>query len=732
MPRRTDRRRMRLVWAVGPVALGLATALLASPASPLARLTPLVFDSYQRLMPRPSAGAPLAVLDIDETSIAAIGQWPWSRGTLARMVDRLGELGAVTIAFDMVFPEPDRTSPVRLAETWAQDGIDVPAAIRDLPDTDALFAAAIARNPVVAGLVISSENTNELPRPKAGFSFAGADPKSFLPAFTGGVPNLSVLDAGAPGLGFFSFPPSRDGIVRVLPLVANARGTLYPSLSLEALRLAQGAGSFVVRATGAGAESDTGEPAITAVRAGDLDTPTGPSGEVFVWFSGLSDMPTVSAARLLASEPDPALEGEIGGRIVLVGTSAVGLRDLVPTPVDASLPGVRMHAEIIDQIIGGQFLIRPDFARGAEIAMALAAGLVLVAIAAMGGALPVGAATLALLAATLGASWFAFARAQYLIDPILPSAAILATFAVVTPVLLLLTDREKRFVRNAFGHYLSPTLVERLAHDPAALKLGGETRELTVLFSDIRGFTGLSEKLQPDELTALLNGFLTPMTEILLQSEATIDKYMGDAIMAFWNAPLPIEVHPAKACAAALAMVEGLERMNTSRATPLKIGIGLNTGIACVGNLGSTQRFSYSAIGDAVNLASRVEGLTKQYGVAILVTEDVRAAAGSLAFLEIDLVRVVGRLGPVPVHALLGNAQMAASAGFAQTKAAQDRMIAAFRAGDWAETERALDAARKISPQMETLNDLYARRLDAMRHASAPAGWSGVFDAKEK
>lgn len=732
MSRRNDRRRTRLVWGVGLAALALFTTLLASSESPLARLTPLVFDSYQRSLPRPSQGAPVAIVDIDEASLARIGQWPWSRGTLARLVDRLGELGAATIAFDMVFPEPDRTSPLHLARTWAESGIAVPASVAALPDTDALFAQAIARNPVVSGLVLSDENRNALPRPKAGFSFAGADPKAFLTAFSGGVANLASLDAGAAGLGFFSFPPSRDGIVRAMPLVANANGALYPALAVEALRVAQGSGTFVLRATGAGREADTGTPAVTALRVGTLDTPTGPAGEVFIWFSGLPDTPTVSAARLLSQTLDPRLADEIAGRIVLVGTSAVGLRDLVPTPVDASLPGVRVHAEIIDQIVGGQFLVRPDFAKGAEVAMTLIGGLVLIGVAALGGAVPLATATLLLLAGFGSASWLAFSRAQWLLDPVMPAAALLATFAVVTPLLLLLTDREKRFVRGAFGRYLSPTLVERLANDPSALRLGGETRDLTVLFSDIRGFTSLSESLKPDELTALLNGFLTPMTEILLRTEATIDKYMGDAIMAFWNAPLPIGDHPGKACRAALAMVEALEQLNREREAPLRIGIGLNTGPACVGNLGSAQRFSYSAIGDTVNLASRIEGLTKQYGVSILVSDEVRAKAGALAFLEIDLVRVVGRSAPVPVHALFGDEALSASPAFAAAKAAHDRMLGAFRKGDWAETALALATSRALSPDLAKLNAIYEGRLRTLADRPVPEGWTGVFEATEK
>jgi adenylate cyclase len=258
-------------------------------------------------------------------------------------------------------------------------------------------------------------------------------------------------------------------------------------------------------------------------------------------------------------------------------------------------------------------------------------------------------------------------------------------------------------------------------------------RDLTILFSDIRGFTTLSEKLDPDELTALLNGFLTPMTDVLLESQATIDKYMGDAIMAFWNAPLDIEAHPRRACLAALAMVERLETLNREREVPLAIGIGLHRGPACVGNLGSIQRFSYSAIGDSVNLASRVEGLTKGYGVSILVTETVQREAADLAYLEVDRVGVVGRAEPITVYALMGDAALATSQAFRDLSDNHDRMLAAYRNVDLDGAAAALEEVRALAPrQAAGLYDLYAERIAAFRTDPPPAGWDGVYRATKK
>jgi adenylate cyclase len=733
---RRQRREALIVRLYGLTTLiaGLMVATLGQTV--LDRLTVLVFDSYQRVEPRAEAGAPVVLVDIDEASIAEIGQWPWPRTEIATLVNTLGQLGTAAIAFDMVFPESDRTSLRQVVAELRRAGvaIDLPANGASI-DNDAILAAAFTGNRVVAGIAVSNETDRALPPAKIGFSYGGTDPREIIERFRGGVGNLAILGDAASGLGFFSFPPSPDGIVREIPLVASAESQLYPALSIEALRVAQGAGTLILRSTGASGEADTGLPAITALKVGDLEVPTGPKGTFSIYFSGLASMPTVSAAALLDPARRDAFESALAGRIVIVGTSAVGLRDLVATPVAASMPGMRVHAEIIDQILGGTFLSRPDWARGAETLAALLFGLLLILIIPRTSALVSAVGTVGFMAASLALSWLAFRQFRLLIDPILPAVAIGSVFAVTMPVLLLLTNREKRFVRQAFGRYLSPTLVERLADDPAALKLGGVLRDITVLFSDIRGFTTMSEKLDPEALTAILNGFLTPMTEVLLRSEATIDKYMGDAIMAFWNAPLDLADHRRRACLAALEMTRVLKTLSVGggEAGALKVGIGLNAGPCCVGNLGSAQRFSYSAIGDGVNVASRVEGLTKAYGVAILVTENVRAGAADLAFLPVDLVRVVGRAEPLPVFALLGDAARAREPTFTALAAAHGAMIAAYRAGNFTDALASLPLLREIAPEgLQTLYGVYAERLGVLLEQGAPEEWAGVFTARSK
>ena len=729
---RADRRRALSVWIAGLATLAVVLTFGALQRPALDRITNLVFDAYQRLMPRTEAGAPIAVVDIDEASINTLGQWPWPRTTLAQLVDRLGQAGAATIVFDIVFSEPDRTSMAAQAEQLRLAGAQVTLPAGGAVSNDTAFADAIARNSVTLGIAISNETTAPLPKPKGGFAFGGADPKTYLPTFSGGVSNIDELTSAAQGVGSFSFPTGADGVVRTVPLIFSAQGSLYPSLGLEALRVAQGAGSYVVRSTGASGEADTGNAAMVALRDGALDVPTGPMGDFWIYYSGLASMPTVPAIDVLSGDM-AALQAAVGGRIVLVGTSAVGLRDIVSVPMGYSVPGVKVHAEIIDQVVGQTFLTRPDWAQGAELSAAVLLGLVLLFFAGRTGALVTSGVALVLVAIAFGSSWWAFASQRLLLDPLLPGLAVGLSFLVTTPILLLMSDRERAFVRGAFGRYLSPTLVERLSANPQALVLGGEERELTVLFSDIRGFTSMSEKMNPTELTALLNGFLTPMTDILLASEGTIDKYMGDAIMCFWNAPLDIAEHERKACLAALRMVDSLVELNRGRDKLLKVGIGLNSAPCCVGNLGSAQRFSYSAIGDGVNLASRVEGLTKAYGVSVLVTEPTRQAAGDLAFLEVDLVRVVGRADAVPIHTLIGDDTMAKTPAFRALATDHAELIAAYRAADPDRAEAALAKARAhVSEDVAKLYDIYEERIAEMRADPPPAGWDGVFTAKSK
>ena len=701
------------------------------------RLSSLVFDEYQRINPREPAGAPLLIIDIDEKSLDAFGQWPWPRSQIALLVDRLGDLGAAVIAFDIAFAEADRTSLGPTLDELRAAGAEIafPGGAPEL-DNDAVFARTLAANPTVTGLALTNEIESELPAPKAGFAFAGRDPTEILPPYRGGLYNLALFDDAAIGLGFFSFPPAVDGIVRKIPLVAAAHGKLYPSLGMEALRVAQQASNFVVVSTGASGEAEAGAPAIVSMRAGAFEAPTDGAGQLWLYYSGRVSDNTMSASDILTDAADlQALEARVAGHIVLIGTSAVGLRDLVVTPLGSGVPGVAVHAELIDQVLSGTFLSRPDYMPGLEYFLAILVAALLIFTIRPGRPFMGASVATLLFLSIIALSWYLFSGQHVLLDPLLPSLATVLVFVAVTIAQYLTSEREKRFIRSAFGRYLSPAMVNRLSVDPKTLKLGGELKALTLLFCDIRGFTSLSENLDPEGLTRLLNDFLTPMTDELLRSGATIDKYMGDAIMAFWNAPLEVPDHRSAARRAALAMVRRLGELNKETGTAIRIGIGLNTGPCCVGNLGSSQRFNYSAIGDAVNVAARIESITKSYGLSVLLAESVldenSAEENGHVLLEIDSVQVVGRGEPLVLYTVFEEAELEGMSRL-ELERAQSAFLSSYRSGDF---ESAFVQARSLEesapPVLRRLYGVYVARLSEFV-AAPPPDWTGVFRFDQK
>ena len=382
-------------------------------------------------------------------------------------------------------------------------------------------------------------------------------------------------------------------------------------------------------------------------------------------------------------------------------------------------------------------LSRPDFALGVELGVAILAVLILLVLLPILNSVGDALSAFSLSAIVIGAFWYAFSQHHLLLSPLVPVLSILAAYAAGGAADLLLTEKEGRFVREAFSHYLSPAMVDKLADNPDALTLGGEEKELTVLFCDIRGFTSLSEGLDPVELTELLNNFLTPMTTTLLEQGATIDKYMGDAIMAFWNAPIDQADHRQRACEGLLKMREALTTLNASKNRPIAIGIGLNTGSCCVGNLGSSQRFNYSAIGDTVNVSSRVEGLTKQYGLDNLVTHETLEGTTGLASLEIDQVSVVGREQPLTIYTLLGDESLKNSVKFKAHAKTHMKMLDAYKLGDVESGIANMALAGRMAEKLENVSLLnlyaiYGERFADMRENGVPADWDGVFVATDK
>jgi adenylate cyclase len=734
----------RLLYALilGMVILA-ALALRIWDPNPVARLRSLVFDAYQRIDPRAYDPAlPVRIVDIDEESLQKIGQWPWPRSILADLVDKLAADNAAVIGFDIVFPEPDRMSPENALRLWPKTAAveSLREQIEKLPSTDQIFAESIGKAPVALGFV-GTPRSAALPETKAGFAHGGDDPALFAPYFPGAAASLKELQDKAQGSASLNWIPESDQIIRRMPMVVRVGDTLYPSLAAELLRLAQGASTYIVKSSGSSGESAFGEKTgIVKVRVGDFEVPTEANGQMWIRFTPDTKKRYLPAWKVLNGEIGA---DDIAGRIVIVGTSAAGLLDLRATPLEPSVPGVSLHAQAIEQVLQGSYLQRPDFATAAELLYILVLGtliaLLIYRLGALGSAVLCGAA----IAAVIGISWYAFKELGWLVDPVYPAIALAAIYLVGTLVVFLRTERERNRVRNAFSHYMAPALVERLAGDPSRLKLGGETRDMTLLFSDVRGFTTISEGLDAEELTRFLNSLFTPLSNIILEEQGTIDKFMGDAVMAFWNAPLEDSAHPSHACSAALRMMKEMDGLNARWQDeaeakgrpfkPVKIGIGLNTGVCCVGNLGTETRFDYSVIGDNVNLASRLEGQSKTYDVGTIVGESTTARAPDFAFLELDLLKVKGKTEATRIFALLGDSDLKQSQDFIRLAERHGAFLARYRAKDWDAAEALVHECETMNgSRLDTLYALYRERIAYFRMNPPPPQWDGSAEALAK
>ena len=730
---------MRLRWAyVAAFGLPLVAMLSLGATAPdeLEGVRNFSFDAYQRIRPRAwSPDTPVRIVDIDDESLGRLGQWPWPRARLGAVVKAASDLGAATIAFDMAFAEPDRLSPEFFTRDLdAQTRTRVEGAMAGVESYDAQFAREISKATVVLGAIMTNNGAPGASAPvKAGFAYAGDDPTPWLADFSAVAAPLPQLAGRAAGIGVLNWLPGHDQIVREAPLIVRSGTTLVPSLALEALRTAQGASTIIVRSSNASGQTAFGAATgVNAIKVGDVALATGPHAERRIYFSRSQRGRFIPAWKLLAGAIP---REEIEGRIILVGSSAAGVLDQRATPLDRVAPGVEIHAQLIEHALAGGDLVRPDWAAPAE----LAAALILSLIAALAASVvrPFVGALIGVVAigAMFGLGWEAFATQGVLIDPIFPSITVIVAYLAGLIELFRFERTQKAQVKNAFGRFVSPEIVERLALSPDRLALGGESRALTLMFCDMRDYTGLVEGLDAAETIAFMNDYLTPLTDTVLDHGGTVDKYMGDAIMAFWNAPLDDPAHARNACLTALAMRTALAGFNAARATldetkhrrhrDARFGIGLNTGLCSVGNIGSVKRFDYSAIGDPVNVASRLEGLTKLYGVDILASEETQGEASDLAWLEVDCVRVKGREAPTRLFALIGDGSVARDPAFGELRGRHEAMIATYRARRFDESAA---AAERLAVERDDLAPLYRAFAELAREAATlPEGvWSAV------
>ncbi|MBL8672690.1 MAG: adenylate/guanylate cyclase domain-containing protein [Alphaproteobacteria bacterium] len=747
--------------------------LRAFDPGPIKQLRNLVFDSYQRIQPRPYLnpqqgpyGVGVRIVDIDDDSLEKMGQWPWSRNQVADMIAQLTNLGAATIVFDFVFPEPDRTSPRMILPTWAQAVEQFPelktlaTKAEQLPDPDEQLGGIIAHPDVnvVTGFALTMGNTPRVPVLRASFAQGGDDPRYFVHKYVGAVANLTVIEKGAKGNGSFNMVQDPDGLVRRVPLVVGLKREqpkskelsdqfeLYPTLAAEALRVVQGAKTFIIKASGASGEQAFGEKTgITSVKIGRLEVPTNREGEVLIHYTENVPERYVPAWQVFEKGFDAS---KIEGHVVFIGTSAAGLKDLRSTVLDPALPGVEVHVQLLEQVLTNHYLTKPDWADGLEIVSMLIMGSLLIFILGVVGALPAAVVGGVFVAAAVGASWYGYVGPRLLVDPVFPILVATLIYISSTVIRYMDTEREKERVRGAFGMYLSPTMVEQLAGDPEKLQLGGEMREMSIMFMDVRGFTTISEQFDAVGLTRFMNKFLTPMSDIIMERKGTIDKYIGDCIMAFWNAPIDDSEHAQNACRSALEMIRRREVLNVQfkaeaeqekrKHVPLNIGIGVNTGLVCVGNMGSERKFNYSVLGDDVNLASRLEGQSKPYHVDFVIGENTEALLqGKFASLELDLIKVKGKTKPVRIFTVLGEEDVQASEEFQKLKVAHDALIQSYRAQAWDKCDKLIPICEQLSlvPTLKSGHGFYGvmkERVEEFRQAPPGADWDGVYVATSK
>jgi adenylate cyclase len=496
------------------------------------------------------------------------------------------------------------------------------------------------------------------------------------------------------------------------------------------LRVATGSGTILVKAEKAG---------IKSIGIRGLQIPTDNNGQLWVHYARNDASIYVPAINVLEKNVAPDM---IAGKLVLIGTSAVGLNDIKTTPVSRAMPGVEIHAQVLESALTGAVISQPIYGIAIEFTTALLFGLLVIVFAPSFGPVTLVALGAAFATALIGTSWYFYTQHRLLVDFTYPLMSTTAIYLTLIFSSFVREQAQRRQIRSAFGQYLSPALVEQLAQSPEKLVLGGEEREMTIMFSDVRGFTTISEsyKHDPQGLTSLMNRFLTPLTNAILSRKGTIDKYMGDAIMAFWNAPIDDKEHEINACAAAIDMLERIDELNKLREQeaehgghayiPLNVGVGLNTGVCVVGNMGSDLRFDYSVLGDSVNLASRLEGQSKEYGFPIIVgSKTALAVKERFAILELDFIMVKGKKEPEVIYAIAGREDTAQSGRFQRLRNLTIEMLACYRARDWEGALAAIERGRRTDERhsLELLYNLYEARIRGYVENPPPEDWNGAF-----
>jgi adenylate cyclase len=714
----------------------------------LDNLENLVYDTRLQLtMPR-TVDNRIVILDIDEKSLAekeqgGEGRWPWSRDRLALLLDKLFDKYQVAIVgFDVLFAERDESSGVRVLERLGERELknipqfqEVLRQIKPELEYDNMFAQRMKGRAVVLGYSFSKEEPGAAPKkgllPMPAFpagAFAGRAMN--FDVYSGYTANLAELQTHAASAGHINPYVDIDGIIRRVPMLAEYGGAYYEPLSLAMVRVLFGVPP--VKPLFADEGLSGSYAGLEWLQVGSLRIPVDDTVSALVPYRGRQgSFRYYSAVDVLQERVDVA---ELQGKIVLVGTTAPGLKDQRSTPVDPVYPGVEVHANLIAGMLDENIKQKPPYVVGAEFMLLLLSGVAMALLLPFLSPFKSMLVTLLVMVIVLATNLMVF----HLGNLVLPLASgmvmILMLFTFNMAYGFFVEARGKRQITGLFGQYVPPELVDEMAKNPDSFSMEGESREMTVLFTDVRGFTTISEGLDPKALSALMNEFLTPLTEVIYKHRGTIDKYMGDCIMAFWGAPLADPAHAKNAILAAIEMqqvLQGLQPHFRSKNWPeIKIGVGLNTGRMSVGNMGSRIRLAYTVMGDAVNLASRLEGITKEYGADIIVGEGTRNAVPDVVFRELDRVRVKGKDQAVAIFQPLGlSGQLEAG----RTEEAQlfQQALELYRNQDWDMAELRLAELLNVSPDSK-LYRTYLERVAFLRANPPGPGWDGAFTFETK
>jgi len=739
-----NRQGLRILIGVGILGLFAAHMINVFQLDFMKRLENIAYDQRLVLTMPNTVDDRIVIVEIDETSLAKEGRWPWSRVKMAKLVDQLFDrYGAYVVGFDTVFAEPEETSGLAVLENLESTELAKHpdferhvASLKQELDYDRQFARSLKGRDVVLGIFFADADAAG-ERPQAGVlppptftsrTFAGRN-IPFVKS-RGYAGNLPPLQANARAAGHLMNQPDGDGVVRRVPLLFEYEGNFYEALSLAVTRVALGIEQVEAGFPDIGAsESYT---SMEWLSLGGIRIPVDESVQALVPFRGLQgSFPYLSATDVLRGNVDPAA---LKDRIVLVGATAEGLLDIRATPVNPKYPGVEVHANLISGMLDGSIKENPAYAAGAEFILLVISGAVMAVLLPILSPLWAAATTLALLVSIVGVNLAAWKYANLAFPLTEGVLAILALFLFNMSWGFFVESRGKRQLANRFGQYVPPELVNEMSIDPRAFTMDTRSRDLTVLFSDVRDFTTISEGLSPQELSDLMNAYLSPMTRIIYDHRGTIDKYMGDAIMAFWGAPLADPEHARHALQSALAMTAQLRRLRgefKSRNWPhIRIGVGVNTGTMNVGNMGSEYRVAYTVMGDAVNLGSRLEGLTKVYGTEIIVSESTRSAVPEYAYLELDRVRVKGKDEPVTIYEPVGVSDECDEETLERLIANRDA-LEAYRGQDWDEAER-LFKRLSVACANGRFYTLYLERIAHYRQLPPGKDWDGVFTYETK